>query len=425
MKRIAWLFFLLFGIADALDFQVQEPTPAPVPEDPRAKLRWQNHETIPGELRDASATELSWQSPLFQEPLRLRWDAVRRIDQTVPAAAAPEAFGVALRDGSHLLGDLVGIDADTVTIKSARHGEVMLKRSEVLRLRRVRGGKIIAAGPAGDVGWKLEQATDSTPPPTLPRLITGSGGALVLPYWNTQANLEIKTPDRIEIEFDVRFSEFPAFALRFDGDATTGIRIETWDDELVIVHGNEFVSVRKIEENERDLFLRLRWDRKTKKGALFTRSGEPLAELEFTGDFGTSPDWLLNNKGRDLTLTHFRVREWDGKPPVKFDATKARVEMADGTVFEGSVLEASTDGLKIAGDSKARQPLPEVVEIVLAPEGPKPNDDSLKFTFSDSTVCYGPLLSIAEGRAMLQTAFASAPLPISMTGLRQVLLKRS
>ena len=399
------------------------------------KLRWTNAEVISGELQEATATELSWKSPLFEEPLRLRWDAVRRIEQTVPAAAAPESFGISLRDGSHLIGDLVGMNADTVTIKSARHGEVALKRSEVLRLLRLRGGKIIAAGPSGEVGWKLGGGKSDESQPQIPgldnqgrqpaavaQLVTGPGGALVFPYWNTYATFALKSPERVEFEVDLRFNAAPAFALYFDGEPAKRIRIETWDDELVVAHGDEFQFIRKIGEKERAISLHVCWDRKTKIGAAFSETGEHLAQWKFTGDIGVSTALTLHGRGRDLTLTRFRVREWDGKPPIaRADATTPGVHLTDGRVLGGTVGEISADRLKIAGDASGHA-LADVEEILLSTDAPAPVADAPALVFADSTLCFGRVVSVTAGRAAVETRFTATPLSVALAGLRQLRL---
>ena len=388
-----------------------------------ARLRWTNAELIAGELQDASATELSWKSPLFEEPLRLRWDAVRRIEQTLPAAAAPESFSISLRDGSHLVGDLVGMDADTVTIKSARHGEVALKRAEVLRLLRLRGGKIVAAGPSGEIGWKVEKPNENEGQvPTVAQVITGPGGALVFPYWNTKASFALKSPERVEFEVDLRFGAAPAFALSFDGDQAKGIRLETWGDELVVAHDDEFQFLRKIGEKERAVFLHVCWDRKTKMGAAFSETGELIAQWKFTGDFGESAAWTLQGKGRDLTLTRFRVREWDGQPPpARAGAAAPAVQLADGRTLAGNVAEVSADGLKMAGEASGHA-LAEVAEILLSADAPTPVADAPVLAFADSTLCFGRVVSIADGRAAVETRFTAAPLSAAIAGLRQMRL---
>ena len=410
-----------------LDPSVTEVAPPESKADASAaKLRWTNSEIIAGELQDANATDFSWKSSLFEEPLRLRWDAVRRIDQVVATAAAPESFSVSLRDGGHLVGDLVGMNADTVTIKSVRHGEIALKRAEVLRMLRLRGGKIIAAGPSGDVGWKwnnLKSGENQEPNATargqVAPIVTGPGGTFVMPYWNTKAILPVKAPDRMEIEITLRFTEFPAFAFRFDSNADDGIRLETWGDELVIACRKEFQFVRKIGEKEREISVRIGWDRDAKKGVIFSGTGDRLAEWTFTGSSEEGRDWWLYNKGRSLTVTRFRVREWDGKPPVKTEIAGAGIRLADGRNFEIADAEISADSLKIPG-APAALPLADVAEIIFSTDEPKPVADAPTFTFADSTLLHGRIVSIAAGRAAVETSFAAAPLSVALAGVRQM-----
>ena len=431
MKWIVLIPVVLLEIA-AAHGQVSAPklrqaTKAKPPEPAVAKLRWKNLETLSGELRDASPTELSWQSPLFEQPLQLRWDAIRGIDKASPGAKAPEPFGFVLRDGSHLLGELIGINNEAVTIKSTRHLEVTLKRSEVLRIYRSRGGNILAAGPSGDVGWELDESNEQGSARRVPRLITGAGGALVLPYWNTKVKLPARMPDRGEIGIDLRFEKAPAFALRFAGNASNGLRLETWGDELVLAHGEEFQPVRTIGKDERSLALRICWDRTAKKCALFSASGEPLAQWQFTTEPASGSDLSLHSKGRSLTVTRFYVREWDGQPPAKSDLTKPRVQRTDGTVILGSVIEASPETLTLTGataEAASTHPIADIAEIVLSNDGPKSAAEPPTLAFADGTLCHGSLISISGEKALIETKFASAPLAVSTSGLRQIRMSK-
>src|SRR5262249_10890514 len=135
MKRSVSFFLLLLSAAAYAD----QP----------AKLRWTNGEWIPGDFSAASASEVTWKSPLFEEPVVLAWPVVHRVDRQVASVVSPDSFGIALRDGSYVLGDLVSISDNSISIHSTRHGDAVLKRSEVLSIRRVRGGSLIAAGPVG------------------------------------------------------------------------------------------------------------------------------------------------------------------------------------------------------------------------------------------------------------------------------------
>ncbi len=302
--------------------------PAASTAAPPAKLIWLNGEQLPGEIAEASATEVTWKSPLFEEPLVLRWNVLRRIDQALETAATPDAFGISLRDGSYMFGEVVSVDEKSVGIRSSRHGEAVLNRAQVLKIQRLRGGRIVAAGPAGDVGWELvtnpsgsgrqrgasAQILGSRPEPI--RLTEGPGGVLALPFWNTGAAMKVALPEMVEVDFSVRSSQRPEFQIVLEGDQKQRLRIETWNDELVLVAGLNFKSLRKIPNDAREVALRILWDRKANKCSVFEPNGSPenaVVNWDVPEDAdNVGKEIVLHNRGRDLTLEMLRVRTWDG-----------------------------------------------------------------------------------------------------------------
>ncbi len=400
-----------------------EPPARPEP----AVLRWRNGETLTGEVLDATENELRWKSPLFEDPLVLNWTALRRIDRTLPPIAPVDPFSIALRNGSHLYGDLVAVSDESVSIRSTRHGAVELKRSEVLSVRRLRGGNLVTAGPAGDAEWRLQAPPKNSssnrirvldapsPPPTpvatMPQLKTGPGGALLLPYWNRRASLSLDVPEMLDLEFRVRSSGRPDFQLFIDAGEKQKLRIETWVEELVLTAGDGFKVIRKFDDSEREIALRICWDRKARKCSVFTPAGEPLAEWEVPEETGNGSGQLqLQNKGRDLALELLRVRVWDGQPPTKITATSPRIELSNGNRIEG----------KIGG------PVPLAISsvdaLIFSADLPQTNEADAVLTFADGTRIAGRIGSFREGVATLATPFAVAPLSVKTDGLSQILL---
>ena len=157
MNRIACLWLsvsLAVSAAPAPSSPPKANPPAP------STLRWNNGETITGELVGGDASTISWKSPAFTEPLVLRWSSIRRIDHPLPPTSSEEPFAFRTKDGSLLHGDLIGLTADAVTIRSARHGEVILKREALLSAHRVHSKNIVFAGPVGDRGWTKVASED-------------------------------------------------------------------------------------------------------------------------------------------------------------------------------------------------------------------------------------------------------------------------
>ena len=304
-----------------------------------------------------------------------------------------------MRDGSYIYGTLVSISDTSISIHSARHGDAVLKRSEVLEMRRIRGDGVILGGLEGDVGWesgtrktggpakkanlnnlikvagRVGTRVSATPESEIPSITTGPGGALRMPYWNRSAVLDIALPPRVEIEFRVRSSVRPDFRFSFQGDPEQQLRVETWDDELVLAVANEFKSIRKIADTDREVALRIFWDRALRKCSVYTPQGELITQWDLPNDSQTSNGGLeLQNKGRDLSLELLKVRTWDGAPPSKVNGKGPRVELADGRVIEGEIVQATADTLDVreAGkDAPTSVPLGDVAAMIFSTDAPE------------------------------------------------------
>ena len=445
----SWLGLALFASAVA----AAEPAPDAI-------LRWQNGETLTGKIVEASASELSWKSPLFAEPLRLGWHAVRRIDyplpdetkvaqrltadvqwvrridHTLPDEGPPGPFSIALRDGSHIYGDVTAITEEAVTIESARHSTVQLTRADVLSARRV-NGRSLFQGPTGMSGWKVpplengrgQRQRNMSLDKQLPNFITGPGGTLSLPYWKGVTACDLELPDKMDVEFRVHATARPSFEFTIGSGEKNRLRIETWGDELVLVAGNEFKSLMPFPEEEREAALRICWDVPARKCSVYTAGGEWLADWDVPEVAEAKTRWkgvVLESKGRDLSLEFLRVRTWDGQPPAKFDVRQPRIELSDGRIIAGRIGSASAEKFELSDGAQIPNPPPtlaEVDSIIFSTDRPIANEQPAALTFADGTRLGGKILSCKEGRASLTVAFSTEPLQTALQGMRQLSIK--
>ena len=398
------------------------------------KVRWINGESVPGEMIDGNAEAMRWKTSLFADPLELKWTAIRRVEQPVASMATKDPFSITLRDGSHILGDLVEATDKTISIRSARHGDAALKRSEVLSIRRLRGGSLVTAGPVGDAGWAEgaarpkpgSPAAAPSPPSSIPRLVTGPGGALVIPYWNRGIAFEQDVGDPSDIEIHLRSSIRPEFRLTLEFISGQRFDIETWDEDLVVAMADEFRVIRKLAADDRTVKLRVCWDKTTRRCAIYTPEGEPVLEWQ-TPDVKTegAARFVLMNKGRDLSMDFLRFRKWDGKAPSKIDSKQPRFELADGRILGGELIRASAGTLrvKLRGDSSEKDmPLSCVDALILSGDSVKSPQHEAVLNYADGTFLSGRMESIKDGVIALHTSFADAPVNSRFDALRQLLL---
>ena len=442
MKRsILVLMTLLTAAVQAGLTSATTPAPTPPPKPPApAVLWWNNGETLPGEISKLSPTSITWKSSLFENELELDRGVLFKVDRALTATAPSGLFRFQMRDGSQIFGDLVSIAADTVTVHSDRCGDLVLKRSELLNMRRLHGNNLVLAGPIGDVGWdstpRQPASGDGTrpppppPPPAIPPLLTGPGGALDLPYWNRSAYLDVKLPERVDLEIHVRASKRPDFKLFLPVSPKQALSIETWDEDLVLRVGNQFKTIQKIADADHDLRLRLCWDTKTRQCTIYSPAGELLTDWKVpetpeikNSANAASPTLQLQNKGRDLSLEFIRIRTWDGSPPPKFDTSRPRLELADGRIVAGEVSQGSPEGILLPSNGDAEDqsfPLDQVDAIVFSAERLQPKQPRASFSCNDGTFLMGRVVSIKDDAASIETSFVGTPITAHLDGLRQI-----
>ena len=420
-------------------------TAAPCVAEP-ALLRWKNGDILPGQIAGATAEALAWKTPIFDVPVRLKWDVLSRLDQIAAARTAPEAFGFTIRDGGYLLGDLTGLTAETVSLRSARHGEVTLRRSEVTSIRRVQAANLLIwAGPSGPAGWEAvngqEELVQKRRLPAkaagiVPPIVGLAGGALWLPYFNWGAFLKLPiVPEKTEMEFCVRADVRPDFQFTLSTDGgTNNLRLETWAEQIVLVAGDKFQPVCRIKDDEHRVALRVSWDRKARRCAVYSPDGVPLAEWQIPASTVTGqPGLTVMNKGRSLCLELLRVRAAADGPPM-LPVNGPHLEMTGGQIVsgDGAAITVTTNNVILTRGGGSGDvvdtvcPLTAVAAIELAPPSPTlpanvRGPETL--TFADGTFLSGTLASIQDGTGLLRTSFADAPLRVKLDGVRQFRVK--
>lgn len=385
-------------------------------------LRWRNSETISGKIAGGSGAELLWRTPLFEEPLPLQWSALSRVEGPVHPSPNNEPFGVVLRDGSYICGDLLSISGTAVKLRGERHGLVELKRAEVLSIHRLKGVSLIHGGPPAGAGWK-EVMRWAMPVRGRKTAMTrvGPGGSLLLPYWDSEVQLPIELPERGEIEFQVQSDARPNFTLALSTKADQGVRVDTWNEELVLCHEDKFQLARKLGENQIQVSLRFCWDFPGRTCSLFGSNGDLLSQLDLPGPVIKPAKGLsLRNKGKNLTLEYLRIRKWDGKSPPKVDLAHPRVVLTDGTAIAGELATNGSLAIRKTDGAKTPLSLEELQEIVFATEPPKPGKTPMKLSFSDGTLLFGTVTAIENDEVTLSTAIAEKPLRARLDGYREI-----
>jgi thiol-disulfide isomerase/thioredoxin len=447
MKRSVFVFFLLAGAAAQADVPAPSAPASKAPAPAPGILWWNNGETLPGEVSEATATNVTWKSPSFDTPLELKRAVLYKVDRAVPPVAPTETFRFLMRDGSQLFGSLVSISADSITLRSERCGDVVLKRPAVLGIWRLHGGSLILAGPNGDAGWDMTAhkpapangpQAPSVPPAPLPGwLLAGPGGTFDMLAWNRSAFLDVALPERLDLEFRVRSTQRPDFGIVLNAGPRQALTIETWDEDLVLRSGNQFKAVCKLGDKDRSLALRICWDTKTRKCSAYSPGGELLVEWVVPeipenknaqnnagqSNAATGSYLKLQTKGRDISLEFLRIRAWDGSAPPKFDASRSRLELSDGHVVEGDILQPVSDSISLrtsSEDEEQSHPIDNIDAVIFSTDPVKPAQPKASLFCNDGSFLMGRIADVKDGVATIETSFTDTPIHARLDGLRQI-----
>ena len=408
------------------------------------ELFWKNGDTLRGRLAAGGALKqdapgrLIWKSELFAEPLLLDLNRLRSVQfdfDRKPAAASDRGaaphFRVITRERNSIDGELAAIDAEHIYLRRAGTEEpIAITRDRVVEIVGLDSPDLLLHGfnRAGtwshrnskahhDNGWDL-----------------AANGRFESKRWRAQAQFDLKAESSFMVDLQLSTSgQRPDFSLGLD-ETSKGLRLETWQDELVLNFGDLFAPVMTLDKKDRELHLLVGIDARAGTARVYTIGGRQLAMLDFSqaGSSWNVRDALidLKNKGANLAVERLVVRRWNPNSKQSQSPTISEgVQLGDGTVIAGDLKSLRLDDGKAltlgTGISRRRVALSELASITLARPVRvgtrqtglgKGDDDSV--SFSNGQYLSGELLAINEGRVRMQVGFSDRPIDLSLEGVR-------
>ena len=400
------------------------PTAAVYAAGETGTLRWSNGDQLPGSLLDGEGETLQWSSDLFATPLLLDAKQVAAVDFfDSDLRKTAEAFRIVMRNGDVIYGRLVKVSDTEVSVESVRHGPMTLDRSAVRGWRRLETPALVYRGPNGMSGWQK---------PRKPQAAAGwsetRDGELVTRQVGANMYHPFDWPDQVEIELTLQAEQLPRFQIGFDSMPAKSIRIETWDDELVLVDGDDFEPVLTLSrEKTRAVPLRIYWSRRERVLTVYSKTGAQLATMTGTApDDSAQPGLFLENKGAQLLLAHLRVNKWNGQPPREVRDGQSRIHLIDGTVIYARIASYGENDPQILVDGRAEPiGMEQVDSIHLVDESSELFSDALvQATYFDGARITGDLEKIAGGTLFLKTDYSRQPVVARLLGCRKLQFRR-
>ncbi len=388
------------------------------------ELIWANGDKLTGNLVGARDDQIHWSSELFASPIILDTAHLKsielfsnRTEGTAPAPVGP--FRASLMNGDVIHGELADLDESWITLQSARHGLVRLKRTDVIHLRRLNHPSLIFLGPNGREGWSVNNRRTS-----VNYWGMRPGGGLYTPRWRSELFRLLPYPEKVEVEIMLRSSERPQFSIALDQRLESTVRLETWDDELVVTRGTDFSPVLTLGPDQRSVHLRVFWDRRAGEMLIHSGDGTQLARLPAPVDVNarTKNDaFYLLNKGIDMELGKLRISKWNGRPPVKVRGGEGHVRLLDGEFAYGEVTGLTAENGSITLLGGQRVPLERIDTIHFRnPPAATQESQPVELTFADGSLISGTLAGIEAGKVLLSSPYSDTPIPSTLAEAREL-----
>ncbi len=406
--------------------------PAQAAEVGEGTLYWGNGDSLKGRLISAEGNVLKWAAPeLFADPLEIDLSvlsAVRFQQADEDAANDPKEFRITTSDGNVLYGQITAVDAETISFKSKRHGQMTLKKNGVLNLRRSATDELLFQGPNGLDGWAA-RGTGAK----LSDWKELNDGSLQTLKGDTGIYRRMKFPDRCAVEVVLESSRIPDFVLAMGGRVDENPRLEVWGEILICRCGLDFVELQELKEKK--VHLHIFTDFKEEVMAVYSSSGKLLGRTDAKGWKPPTSGIIFESVDGDLAIKQLRISSWDGRLPKVLKPGENRVQTTTGSVHYGEVRDFDADGgnLVVAatneetGEAKNESiPIGTLTHVVLSTEENGTNDEGRTLvSWKDGGYLTGDMVALTHESVSLKVSYSDEPVKCSLSGVRRIRLPNS
>ncbi len=360
---------------------VPSPDAAPATQQPQI-LQLLNGDTLQGTFVGfQSGVGVKWRHSAVSKDIEFSpaaVGAVRLNNVSQPPAGSKQTCTVKLVNGDEVVGDLLELDAEKLTLDTWYGGTLTIPRKSLLKLLPGAGKSTsIFEGPTDIKGW-MSQGGNAIRGNVLEKLIIGrrpiavAGAAPAQPGWSfhndsfiasgagAQIGRKIKFTDMVNVEFDLAWRGYFQVSAHFFADA-----LEQYSGNAYAVGVNPHnvhllrmtaqngqsnignANVQSLQQKNNARFS-IRINKTTKSIALLV-DDVLVQQWKDNQDFAGKGDFLMfSSQGQGIVkLSNIRVTEWDGKMPVVSATTGALKEdlarMVNNDTVSGT-LKSIKDG---------------------------------------------------------------------------------
>jgi thiol-disulfide isomerase/thioredoxin len=398
----------------------------------RPVLHLRNGDFAAGTLVDsADRSKLSWQCAAALRPFQFPLSAINSVTFSNPPVKAKGDFCVELAGGGFIVGSLVSLTPQFVSMETTHFRQLQVRREQISRITICSPGARLFIGPQGLLGWDKPDESAGW---------HEEAGALVTDRPRASLYGDFHLPLQARIELEVSWNTKPDFVLAFavDGNGSKATRdsyrMECLDGHLVAIREvNNIADLAELDtlpQGPGHIHLQTYLDQKNGRLLVYSADGHTLGELKelkignrLKARTGIQ---LVNNTG-NVRLDLLRISRWNGESPQDLTSAAPRVCKEDGTQVNGEIQAFDPDRKRFTiktPSGETRIEANEITSLVLGkPEQSQPLP--LQAVLLDGSRIRGNLDRVEHGRLYLTSPSVPEPLEINETSLQALFLTAS
>ncbi len=252
----------------------------------------------------------------------------------------------------------------------------------------------------------------------------GPGGYMQSDRKKNGVFTKIEIPEPFELELELNASASPRFVLALGMDipgpeSDESLRLETWEDELVVIQDKVFEPVMTLAEDQHDVRLRLEYAGDACELRVYDAAGQLLASIKGVQPATGKSGIFVRNRGDDLTVRRLSVyRRTHADMRQVFDAARARVHLMDGQVMYGR-LHVAEGGAYVVDQTGACHDidLAQIDRIARPGVAMAVTTSMTELNYADGAVVRGRVERINSAQMRLHTAFSDEPVTCALAGV--------
>ena len=395
-------------------------------DEGQVKIRWKNGDVLPGRILQSQNPVLHFSSEIFQDNLAISTSELEALEFDSEKENSDLDFLIVTTTGDVIKANLIDANENSFIFSSKRLSRIQIKRDSVYSLNRLNNPNLIFDGSQFNQ-WDLasKETINNLVGKNYVSWIKGEGGH---PFSNTNKSVlstSLEIPDQFNLDLEISSIDSPRFLFAIgDGNQSAesdgALKLETWDNEIVLVQGQIFEPVTTIKGAQKVVRIRLSYDSVSRKLQVLNANGRLLVEAEDVHlPVQAKTNVSIRNRGDNLSVKRMVFYKGPNRANQEMiDAKKSRVLMTDGKVYYGKFYVSNQKSFIRDNEMTRKDVDLSRVDRILNPNVQFSDSTySSELIYNDDTVIRGELIQLNQNEVKLQTQFSEQPVNCLLAGV--------